>query len=421
MTASPRGLEVGDSVVVDVGPVAHGGHCVARHEGRVLFVRHTLPGERVVARITGIGAGGRFLRADAVEVHTASPDRREAPCPVAGPGGCGGCDWQHVDPQAQRRLKADVVSEQLRRLGGVEREVVVEAVPGDVDGLRWRTRVGFGADAEGRLGLRRHHGHDVVPVERCLLATDEVDAVGATRTTWPAGSSVSVVASSLGDTALRLDPPPATRRAKDRLLAAVPEGTAVLGVRGSARVRERVEQRELLVAADGFWQVHPGAPHALVSAVRDGLEPRPGDHLLDLYAGAGLFAVALADELGPGGRVDAVEHDPAGASAARRNVHDLPTVHVHEGRVDRWLTQAGPKRCDLVVLDPPEAGAGEKVLARVVRLSPRRLVYVACDPAALGRDVAVLAGLGWSLQGLRALDLFPTTHHVECVATFAPA
>ena len=167
---------MGETFEVEVGPVAHGGHCVARvadgpdaETTRVVFVRHALPGERVVLRITEGTDGDTFWRGDAVEVLTASADRVPAPCPVAGPDLCGGCDFQHVTPARQRALKAEVVREQLRRLAGLDVEVEVEAVPGDVGGLRWRTRQRYVDLGNGHRGMRKHRSHEVVPVDDCLL------------------------------------------------------------------------------------------------------------------------------------------------------------------------------------------------------------------------------------------------------------
>ena len=167
-----RGLGwTGTEFEVTVGPVAHGGHCVARHEGRVVFVRHALPGERVVARVTEDRHPG-FCRADAVEVLEASADRVERPCPYSGPGLCGGCDWQHAAPAAQRALKAAVVREQLARLAGLDIDVTVEELSGGP--LRWRSRARFAVDRSGAAGLRRHRSHDVVEPgqPRELLADD---------------------------------------------------------------------------------------------------------------------------------------------------------------------------------------------------------------------------------------------------------
>lgn len=398
MTA-PDDLGVGDVIEVGVDRVAHGGHCVGRHDGRVVFVRHALPGERIRARITDAPGHGRFLRADAVEVLEASADRVAPPCPYA--GDCGGCDWQHASLDSQRRLKADIVREQLVRLGGEDpgrwADLTVAAVPGDRDGLGWRTRMRFAVDDTGTAGMRRHRSHDVVSVERCLLATERIDALGVTSTPWPGIDSVLAIDPAEGHARSIPDPAP-----------------------GAARVIERAAGRTWPMDATAFWQSHRGAPDALVDRVREVLAPRAGEHLVDLYAGVGLFGGALAGDLGPGGRIDAVESDPVAVRSARRSLHDLPTVLLHEERVDRWLAHTPLRRCDLVVLDPPRSGAGAQVLRRVARLRPRAIAYVACDPAALGRDVATLRDLGWRLERLHALDCFPMTHHVECVALLVP-
>ncbi|MBO9520515.1 MAG: class I SAM-dependent RNA methyltransferase [Nocardioidaceae bacterium] len=368
---------VGDRVEAVCGPVAHGGHVVARvpagERQIVVFVRHALPGERVVVEITGVEKS--FLRGDAVEVLDASPDRVTAPCPLAGPGLCGGCDFQHVALPAQRELKAAVVAEQLSRLAGLSREVTVEPVPGTVsysraDGLRWRTRMQYVALPDGRRGLRRHHSHEVVPVDDCLL-----EASGA-------------------------------RVVLDRSESS------------EATVTETVGPHSFEVAADGFWQVHPGAPPALVDAVLSVLAPRPGERVLDLYAGVGLFSAFLADAVGPGGSVLAVEGDRRAASLAVTNLAGRASVET--GRVDRVLARRHEK-ADLVVLDPPREGAKRAVVEAVVATGPRAVAYVACDPAALARDVAIFAEHGYELTSLRAFDLFPMTHHVECVALLVPS
>lgn len=395
---------------VDVGPVAHGGHCVARHEGRVLFVRHALPGERVLAEVTEGREKDSFLRADAVEVLSASPDRVVPPCPWAGPGRCGGCDWQHASLEAQRRLKADVVREQLRRLAHLERDVVVEPVPGDDHGLDWRTRVRFAVDDEGRAGLRKHRSHVVVPIDHCRIASPGVDRLRITAKTWPGARDVEAVASSgTGESLVLVEPPTSGEAA---------------GTTGAAVVHEQAAGRVWQVSGSGFWQVHPGAADALVAAVLDGLDPRPGESALDLYCGVGLFAGALAQRLGPGGRVTAVEGDRAAVEDARQNLADLPTVRVERGAVDQVLRALRLRRADLVVLDPPRQGAGRAVVEAVSKVKARAIAYVACDPAALARDLAWFAERGYALDpdrgGLRAFDLFPMTAHVECVAILRP-
>ena len=348
---------------VRTGPIAHGGHVVARHEGRVIFVRHALPDETVRIEVTE--DSGRFLRADAVEVLEASPFRVEAPCPLAHAGGCGGCDFQHVALDEQRRLKAAVVREQLQRLAGIDWDVVCEAVPGDQNGLRWRTRMQY-VDVDGRHGLRKHRSHEAVIVEDCLLAHPE---------------------------------------ARTDETGVIVEEVACAG-----------RTHHFAVEADGFWQVHPGAPSALVGAVLDQLRPQPGESAVDLYSGVGLFARFLTDEVGERGSVLAVESDRAASAHAKGNLGR--SAKVVRDRVDRWVQRSAPDHVDLVVLDPPRAGAKRAVVAGVAAMRPRAVSYVACDPAALARDTAYFRDEGYALTQLRCFDLFPMTHHVECVALF---
>jgi tRNA/tmRNA/rRNA uracil-C5-methylase (TrmA/RlmC/RlmD family) len=371
---------------------------VARHEGRVVFVRHALPGERVRVTVTEGAATSKFWRADATDVLTASEDRVVPPCPWARPGRCGGCDWQHAALPAQRMLKASVVREQLAHLAGLDRDVVVEEVPGADDGLGWRTRVHYAVNEAGRAGLRRHRSHEVVPIDWCRIAHPLVVEARVPDERWPPESSVEVVASVATG---------------ERLVMS--EGAS------TGSVTEVAGDREFRVSGGGFWQVHPGAAEVLLEAVIAGLDPRPGESALDLYCGVGLFAATLAELLGPGGRVTAVESDPAAVADARHNLGALPTVRVERGRVDHVLRRLRLRRADLVVLDPPRSGAGKAVVDLLSRVKARRIAYVACDPAALARDLKWFAERGYELVDLRAFDLFPMTQHVECVALLGRA
>jgi tRNA/tmRNA/rRNA uracil-C5-methylase (TrmA/RlmC/RlmD family) len=424
------GLAVDDEVEVEVTGFAHGGHAVARHAGQVLFVRHALPGERVRARVTEVGSGARFVRADAVAVRTPSPDRVQPPCPWAGPGRCGGCDLQHVALPRQRALKADVVREQLSRLAGLDVDVEVEPLPGDSAGLGWRTRVEFAVDGSGRAGLRRHRSHEVVPVDRCRIAAVGVDALDVPGRTWPGADAVDAVAPSCGDpvaVAVPADPvPDVTERVEARWRTPTGE--------------EREFRHDFTVSARGFWQVHPGAAGAFVAAVMEGAVVRPGERAVDLYAGSGLFAAALAEAVGPAGQVLLVEADPDAGRRAREDLAASGNVAVLTARVDDAFGVARPgrrgrprrrgrgparspllpDRADVVVLDPPRTGAGPGVCRSVAALRPRVVAYVACDPAALARDTAAFAEAGYRLARLRAFDAFPMTHHVECVAHLVP-
>lgn len=402
-------FEVGQRIEVVIGPIAHGGHCVARHDGQVIFVRHALPNERVIVEVTSLAKN--FARGDAVTILERSPDRVNAPCKYAGgkyAGGCGGCDFQHVAVPAQRKLKEAVIAEQFRRLAKTELHVEVEEVPNIFDeegnGLHWRTRVAFLADSEGRLGLRRNHSHDLVLVGSCAIAVPSITNMQVLSRRWPPQSTVQVVTSNTGDEVVVVKDEDGRRE-----------------ILGKAKVHQRVFDRTFEVAADGFWQVHPGAPKVLSEAVIDSLSPVTGEHALDLYAGTGLFTGALLLRLGENGRVDLVESSASGVADAKVNFGQSVNVMIHQGEVLRVLQELkGRRAIDIAVLDPPRAGAGAKVLAGLSALTPRRIAYVACDPAALARDTAYLREFGYFLVGLRAFDLFPMTHHVECVATFEP-
>ncbi|SDC44750.1 class I SAM-dependent RNA methyltransferase [Actinokineospora iranica] len=391
---------------VEVGAVAHGGHCVARAEGRVVFVRHALPGERVVVEITE-DKGGSFCRGDAVEVLTPSPERVVPPCPVAVPGGCGGCDWQHASGPEQRRLKAAVVAEQLRRLAGLDWDVEVEELAGGL--THWRTRTRLAVDRGGRVGFRAHRSHRVVPVLDCVIAAPGTVDVLANRE-WTPGAELEVAVDATGRThASELLPD------KGRLRSGKPV-LAPHRVLGSATVVERAARREWRLSAHGFWQVHPDAADVLAEVVGEWSGAGEGDAAWDLYAGVGLFASVLAAQVGPQGTVVAVESSRRAAEDGADNLADLPQTRIFAGKVEDVLADADLPAPRTVVLDPPRKGAGREVVEAIAARSPDRVVYVACDPAALARDVASFAEHGYGLTRLRAFDTFPMTHHVECVA-----
>ncbi|HEY7483141.1 MAG TPA: class I SAM-dependent RNA methyltransferase [Streptosporangiaceae bacterium] len=425
-----------DLLELEIGPVAHGGWCVARHDGRVVFVRHTLPGERVRARVTDETKS--FLRADAIEILDASPDRVRAPCPFAGPGRCGGCDWQHVSLPAQRRLKAAVVEEQLARLAGIERSVVVEEIPIPDDrvltlpGLGWRTRMQFAVRKDGVVGLRRHRSHDIEPIDACLIAHPQVEEMGVEGRRWQGASGVeAIVSAATGDRVVRVSERRGRRPARVprlevpvRLVRGRPEPGRALPY-----VREQVAGRLWQVSGSGFWQVHPGAAQVLADAVVEALQPASGDVALDLYCGAGLFAGVLGEAIGPDGLVLAIESDVQAVRDARFNLRDLPHVSVERAAVEDVLgeiefgTEGGGRvdRADLVVLDPPRTGLGREVVDHVAKLAGRRIAYVSCDPATFARDLAYFAERGWALDSLRAFDAFPMTHHIELLAALIRA
>ena len=417
-----RGPTVGDLVELEIGPVAHGGHCVARMDGRVVFVRRALPGERVVARLTEVRPGS-YCRGVAVEVVAADPGRVKAPCRHF-ERGCGGCDFQHAAPDLQRRLKATVVAEQLHRLAGLDVEVEVAALAGD--GFGWRTRVRWGM-TDGRVGPRKARSETVVGLsaeQPCLIATPGLTELALTVPLPARRPARRPQARSRDRRGPRI-------RLPEVVAVAPAHGEPVVLVSGAAKVdagagpvptvAERALDRDFAVAADGFWQAHPAAADTLAGAVAALLEPAAmsGGSGWDLYGGVGLFAEVLAGVLGPQGSVVSVEGDRRAAELARENLAGAPQVQVRHDSVEAALDEL-PDRVDLIVLDPPRAGAGPAVCRALAARQPGLIVYVACDPAALARDTRVLLDAGYRLNSLSAFDCFPQTQHVECVAGFVP-
>ncbi|MEX0591951.1 MAG: class I SAM-dependent RNA methyltransferase [Nitriliruptoraceae bacterium] len=414
-------------VVVD--GFTHGGEGVARIEGKAVFVAGTLPGERVMVRV--IDDRKRWARAELVDVITPSEDRVEPPCPYV--GSCGGCDLQHASPRAQRALKTRVVIEQLERLGGIQRPPVepCRAVGPD---LGYRNHAQFHAADDGRLGFRRAGSHDVVPIDRCLVLADEVQHLRTEVGDSTGASAVAMRAHSApdGDHAHDTDQTSAAvvvtpgaggldlPEGKFDILLAQPGGNTV-PLRGSGTLSISVAGLNLSYPADGFFQVNVSGAEALVAAVLEAVGDISGALVWDLYAGVGLLSIPLAQA---GGEVVAVESHESAARHADLNVDRhgvdievlaLPTEKVTSGS----LGSEGPDDPDVVVLDPPRAGAGPQVVNDLVRLSPATIVYVACDVAALARDARVLIEGGYRLISAVPLDLFPMTHHVEVVATFS--
>jgi tRNA/tmRNA/rRNA uracil-C5-methylase (TrmA/RlmC/RlmD family) len=392
-----RGGLIGRELELTVGAVANGGSCVARTEGRVVFVRHALPGEQVVARVTEDRAGS-FLRADAVRVLAASPDRVQPPCPAARPGGCGGCDWQHARPAAARRFKGEVLAEQLRRLAGVDRPVTVEELPGGP--LGWRTRVRLAVGPSGAPGLHAHRSDRVVPIADCPIAVPGMLPDLLARR-WTPGAEIEVVMDGAGR----------------RHVTEIAPGRPPRRTEGTGRAVQHVGERRFAVAAHGFWQVHPALAGVLCEVVGAWSGLRPGGLAWDLYGGAGLFAPVLAEQAGPDGSVVVVEVSSRAVADGSAALADLTRVTLRAGRVEDELAEL-PGPPDVVVADPPRRGLGRELVDALAARGPGRLIYVACEPAALARDVALLAGHGYRLAELRAFDAFPMTHHLESVAAF---
>lgn len=404
------GDAIGQTIELDVTNIAHGGISVARHDGRVVFVTDAIPGERVEARVTD-DRKKSFWRADTVRVLEPNEQRRPHVWSAASidrdpADRAGGAEFGHIELAHQRELKRQVLTESLQRMAHVEFDAEVEALPGDEpDGTGWRTRVRLHVDESGRVGPFAARSHRVIPVTDLPLATAELAAGAPLGESFPGETFVDVLNPSTGGVRL------------------------VIGEQKRSTITERVGAREFRLADTGFWQVHRGAAQALTDAVQSAVDPEAFDPTaanLDLYGGVGLLAAALGDRFGGSVRITSVESDSVATDFAAENLAEWVGARAETGRVDRWLralaASAGAgERARLskatVILDPPRSGAGREVVDVLASLGPAQVVYVACDPVAFARDVALFADHGYSLERLRAFDLFPNTHHVEAVGT----
>ena len=393
-------LKTGDLVQVTIEKVAHGGHFIARHEGAVIFVRHGIPGENCTIQITSTGSS--FNRADVVSVETPSEFRVQAPCSFANRNGCGGCDFQHISVDHQRTLKSDVIAEQFSRIAKIDLRIDVEEVG---ESTQWRTRAIATTDRNGKLGFYKSRSHSIAPVTDCIICVETMNFSEIASRDLKGDVRVEISASNTGERSIALAPTRGEEKAR------LTEGPSVL--------HENVLGRALEVSQESFWQSHKNAPEVLTQVVLDFAQLNPGEHVLDLYGGVGLFSAAIVDAVGPTGHVDLIEGSKIATADAARNFAAYSNVTIATGDVAKLLPRI--TAADVVVLDPPRDGAGKDAVAHIARLAPRAIVYVACDPAALARDTAYLADHSYSLVKVRAFDLFPMTHHIECVALYERA
>ncbi len=393
---------VNDLESVRIERPAAGGGVSHLRDGRVVFVRHALPGELVRVRLNEITS--KFARGDAMEILEASAQRITPKCPYAHPGGCGGCDFQHASLEAQLSWKSALVGEHLRRIAGEERVVEVMALS---HSSHSRTRLRCGVDDQGRLALRQYRSSELVAISSCEVADERF--ADAFETPWHGAEEVELRA--IGDG----EPFAHVRRVTER--GTIFELCSLGGgpLEPSTHSRVAVEGHFYSVSPRSFWQAHRDAPAALLRTVLEFAEVAPGDHVVDLFSGVGLFSIPLARRVGPGGKVVAVESSPYAVRDARTNGDGLRQLRVREWSVTPRAVNDAVAPGDVVVLDPPRMGLGRGVAAALVRRAPRRLVYVSCDAATFARDLAELARGGYTLRDLRVFDLFPQTEHVELV------
>ncbi|HUH54101.1 MAG TPA: TRAM domain-containing protein [Microbacteriaceae bacterium] len=404
---------VGQEVELKIESIAHGGISVARHNGRVIFVADAIPGEKVVAQVTE-SRKKSFARAATTRVIEASPDRVEhvwAEASLNQPidERVGGAEFGHITLKRQRQLKSEVLQDAMQRFGRIEAVAEIEAAPGDDEalGLGWRSRVRLHVDQEtGIVGPYAARSRRVIKVDALPLANEQINMIAPLGEFMPDVETIDVVAPSADD---------------PRSLFTYPGSRARAGENDA--VYETVGDLQFMVSAGGFWQVHREAPlvlynavHETVKSLADNFDPQAAN--LDLYGGVGLFARAVLDVGGARTKITSVESASRATDFAAENLSDFIGAMAVTERVDKYLKRLNTLEGATVVLDPPRSGAGLDVTQKLAALKPQNLIYVACDPVALSRDTAALTDLGYSMKSLRGYDLFPHTHHFECIAVF---
>jgi tRNA/tmRNA/rRNA uracil-C5-methylase (TrmA/RlmC/RlmD family) len=372
ITESTAGLPPASrELTLDVGAPANGGSCVARHDGRVVFVRYALPGETVRVRVTA--DRGSYWHAEAVEVIEPSNDRRASLCPIAGVDGAGCCDLAFVEPEAARALKAEVVSNQLARLGDYQWHGIVEPLT-PVGPTGWRTRVRLDIGADGRAGFHRYRSDELVTDLNCgQLPAGMTDGLDSME--WPAGAHLHVVIDDDG---------------QRHVVRTVRQGrrTSAEVVEGNFHGVQRAGRHSWQVPVTAFWQAHCDAARTYSELVSDWAQPGPGMVAWDLYGGVG---------------------------AARATLAELAQVSVITDSVRRALT-AQRRRADVAVLDPPRTGAGREVIDLLAAAGVPRVVHIGCEAASFARDIGLYQQHGYAVDKISVFDSFPLTHHIESVA-----
>jgi 23S rRNA (uracil1939-C5)-methyltransferase len=415
-------------IELDITTLSHAAEGIGRHSGRAIFVPFALPGERV--RVEIVDEKKTFARAALREILTMSPDRVRPRCPHhfaldgASPetrhlkSACGGCQLQHLAYPAQLEFKQRIVAEQLARVGGLQDPPVRPALASPAP-FNYRNHVQFALTPQGEPGFRAANSHAIVPVRECHVLQPALAALFPHIQLEPA-TELDYLTLRVGaedDVLVVFE----TDAAAPEVELELPVSAAVLRPDGTAfAVADRdyvvadVAGRSFKVSAGSFFQVNTPVAERLVETVSEALALKEGETVLDLYCGVGLFSAFAAPRAR---RVIGIEAYPPAVSDAAENLDEFDNVEIYEAKAEAVLPSLNAD-ADAVALDPPRAGCAPEVMDALIKLNPRRLVYVSCDPATLARDARRLAAGGYVLDWVQPLDMFPQTYHIECVASF---
>lgn len=393
LTPTPRSLR---TVTVRLEEIAYQGAAIGREDGRVVFAEYGIPGEEVVVAIERERRDYSLGRV--IEVHGASPERIEPPCPYFGV--CGGCQWQHIRYEHQLVLKQRVVSQQLQRIGKFENPPVSATVPSPQQ-FGYRNHARFSVDGQGNLGFisRPGHGYRFLRIDECRIMHPKINEILSRLQDRAHVKHQLMVRYGVNTGSLLVHPN------VSQLEQTIPSGQpyfeeAVLGYR-------------FRIAASSFFQTNTGVAERLIELVLERVAPTGREIVVDAYAGVGTFAAFLAPRVA---RVIGIEESPSAVNDARVNLDRFENVEYLMAKVEQVLGRLAV-RPDVVILDPPRVGCAPEAITGVLMLRPPKIIYVSCDPATLARDLRKLCDGGYRLINVTPLDMFPQTYHIESVAT----
>jgi len=375
-------------IELEVLSYAAGGNCVARHDGRVIFIRGVVPGEKVRVKILEDAKPKRFAIGELIEVINPAPQRIEPACKHYGE--CGGCDWQHINLTEQKEMQLKVISDQLNRIGKFsDLEILPVVLVGGDTGFGYRTRARFATTATGTLAMRKSKSHELVEITDCLIVDPEINKI--TKSDWPVNAEVTIV------------------KGADELIVLTDREVV-------PNITYRNVHGSWQVPAGDFWQVHKGAPELLIDQVLNQLDVQTGDQIADLYSGVGLFAQPIARLVGPSGSVVSVENDERAHLAAQQNLAEFDWVEIVQSDVAKFLKRAAG--FNKAVVDPPRSGLNESVINSLTKIPDlNQVCYVSCDPGTLARDLRSFADRGWTVGSVQPMLLFPMTAHLETIVS----
>jgi len=394
MPDSQRQPQQGDTARLTIEEMGFMGEAQARMDDTPVFVANAIPGEEVVARV--IRRQRRYIAAEAIGILTPSPHRVAAPCPYYGP--CSGCQWQHIAYERQLEMKHTLVVEQLRRFGNFEDAPVRPTIPGEPWGYRNHARFTIGRHT-GALGFVNKETRRWVRIDRCLLMHESINQALAQLQDRCAETTQLSIRSGATTGSLLIQP-------------TLTEPSIPLPS-GQTHYEDEILGRRFRVASSSFFQVNIAQAERMVRLIEERLRLTGQEYVVDAYAGVGTFAILLA---GKARKIVAVEESPSAVKDAKANAHGIGNIEFVEAKMEAALSQL-QERPDAVILDPPRVGCHPQALAALLALAPPKVVYVSCDPAALGRDLRILCDGGYRLTEVQPMDLFPQTYHVECIAT----